>query len=48
MRRAGAMDPLPDAPAEGASTPLMWEARGAPKHYVSSKLMCWVSLDRGA
>jgi alpha,alpha-trehalase len=26
----------------------IWEARGAPKHYVSSKLMCWVALDRAA
>jgi len=26
----------------------LWEARGDPKHYVSSKLMCWVALDRGA
>jgi GH15 family glucan-1,4-alpha-glucosidase len=26
----------------------IWEARGAPAHYVSSKLMCWVALDRGA
>ncbi len=26
----------------------IWEARGAPKHYVSSKLMCWVAVDRGA
>ncbi len=26
----------------------IWEARGAPRHYVSSKLMCWVALDRGA
>ena len=25
----------------------IWEARGDPKHYVSSKLMCWVALDRG-
>src|SRR5262249_13798065 len=24
----------------------IWEARGAPQHYVSSKLMCWVALDR--
>jgi GH15 family glucan-1,4-alpha-glucosidase len=24
----------------------IWEARGAPRHYVSSKLMCWVALDR--
>ena len=26
----------------------IWEARGEPKHYVSSKLMCWVAMDRGA
>src|SRR6185312_756060 len=26
----------------------IWEARGEPKHYVSSKLMCWVALDRGS
>jgi GH15 family glucan-1,4-alpha-glucosidase len=26
----------------------LWEARGDPRHYVSSKLMCWVALDRGA
>ena len=26
----------------------IWEARGEPQHYVSSKLMCWVALDRGA
>ena len=26
----------------------IWEARGEPKHYTSSKLMCWVALDRGA
>jgi GH15 family glucan-1,4-alpha-glucosidase len=26
----------------------IWEARGEPKHYVSSKLMCWVAADRGA
>ncbi len=26
----------------------IWEARGEPRHYVSSKLMCWVALDRGA
>jgi GH15 family glucan-1,4-alpha-glucosidase len=24
----------------------MWEARSAPAHYVHSKLMCWVALDR--
>jgi GH15 family glucan-1,4-alpha-glucosidase len=26
----------------------IWEARGAPRHYLSSKLMCWVAMDRGA
>jgi GH15 family glucan-1,4-alpha-glucosidase len=26
----------------------IWEARGRPRHYVSSKLMCWVAMDRGA
>ncbi len=26
----------------------IWEARGAPQHYVSSKLLCWVALDRAA
>jgi GH15 family glucan-1,4-alpha-glucosidase len=31
--------PLPD---QG-----IWESRGEPKHYVSSKLMIWVAVDRG-
>ena len=31
-----------DKPDQG-----IWEARGEPKHYVSSKLMCWVAVDRG-
>ena len=26
----------------------IWEARSEPKHYVSSKLMIWVAIDRGA
>ena len=26
----------------------IWEARGRPQHYVSSKLMCWVALDRAS
>ncbi|HEY0317385.1 MAG TPA: glycoside hydrolase family 15 protein [Solirubrobacterales bacterium] len=26
----------------------IWESRGAPRHYVSSKLMIWVAVDRGA
>jgi GH15 family glucan-1,4-alpha-glucosidase len=25
----------------------IWESRGEPKHYVSSKLMMWVAVDRG-
>ncbi|MGD9890451.1 MAG: glycoside hydrolase family 15 protein [Dehalococcoidia bacterium] len=25
----------------------IWEVRGGPRHYVYSKLMCWVALDRG-
>jgi GH15 family glucan-1,4-alpha-glucosidase len=26
----------------------IWEARGKPQHYTSSKLMCWVALDRAS
>jgi GH15 family glucan-1,4-alpha-glucosidase len=26
----------------------IWALRGDPQHYVSSKVMCWVALDRGA
>jgi GH15 family glucan-1,4-alpha-glucosidase len=26
----------------------MWEVRGEPQHFTSSKIMCWVALDRGA
>lgn len=26
----------------------IWEVRGAPQHFVSSKVMCWVAMDRGA
>lgn len=25
----------------------IWEVRGSPQHFVYSKLMCWVALDRG-
>src|SRR6478736_9268424 len=46
--------PLVKSQAEGALASWrepdqgIWEARGAPQHYVSSKLMCWVALDRAA
>jgi alpha,alpha-trehalase len=46
--------PIVDSQAEGATRVWrepdqgIWEARGAPQHYVSSKLMCWVALDRAA
>ncbi|HEY8465960.1 MAG TPA: glycoside hydrolase family 15 protein [Solirubrobacterales bacterium] len=26
----------------------IWEIRGEPKHFTSSKVLCWVALDRGA
>jgi alpha,alpha-trehalase len=26
----------------------VWEVRGEPRHFTSSKLMCWVAMDRGA
>jgi GH15 family glucan-1,4-alpha-glucosidase len=26
----------------------IWEVRGAPQHFTSSKIMCWVAVDRGA
>jgi GH15 family glucan-1,4-alpha-glucosidase len=26
----------------------IWEVRGEPKHFTSSKLMCWVAADRGS
>jgi len=26
----------------------IWEVRGEPKHFTSSKVFCWVALDRGA
>src|SRR5262249_6639063 len=26
----------------------IWEVRGQPKHFTSSKVMCWVACDRGA
>jgi GH15 family glucan-1,4-alpha-glucosidase len=46
--------PIVESQAEGATRVWqnpdqgIWEARGEPRHYVSSKLMCWVALDRAA
>jgi GH15 family glucan-1,4-alpha-glucosidase len=46
--------PLVQAQAEGAIAAWrepdqgIWEARGKPQHYVSSKLMSWVAMDRAA
>jgi GH15 family glucan-1,4-alpha-glucosidase len=46
--------PLVQAQAECASCVWsepdqgIWEARGDPQHYVSSKLMCWVAMDRAS
>ncbi len=46
--------PLVESQAEGATAVWrkpdqgIWEARGKPQQYVSSKLMCWVALDRAA
>jgi GH15 family glucan-1,4-alpha-glucosidase len=39
---------LADRAADAWSTPDagMWEARDAERHYTSSKVMCWVALDR--
>jgi len=39
---------LADRAADGWSQPDagMWEARDAERHYTSSKVMCWVALDR--
>ena len=46
--------PIVESQAEGAARVWrepdqgIWEARGEPQHYVSSKLMCWVALDRAS
>lgn len=41
---------LVDTAIERSSEPDqgIWEMRGAPKHFVGSKVMCWVAADRGA
>ena len=42
------------APSRGGARALaepdrgIWEIRGEPKHFTSSKLFCWVAADRGA
>ncbi len=49
-----ALWPLVQSQAECAKTVWrkpdqgIWEARGKPQHYVSSKLMCWVAMDRAS
>jgi GH15 family glucan-1,4-alpha-glucosidase len=54
QRLPRALWPVVEAQAECASKVWrkpdqgIWEARGKPQHYVSSKLMCWVALDRAA
>ena len=54
QRIPGRLWPLVQAQAECATAVWrqpdqgIWEARGEPQHYVSSKLMCWVALDRAA
>ena len=40
-RRQGDRRSLPE-PDQG-----IWEMRGDPKHFVASKVMCWVAVDRG-
>jgi GH15 family glucan-1,4-alpha-glucosidase len=53
-RLPGRLWPLVQSQAAGAMAAWrepdqgIWEARGKPQHYVSSKLMGWVALDRAA
>jgi alpha,alpha-trehalase len=54
QRLPGRLWPLIQSQAERASQVWslpdqgIWEARGDPQHYVSSKLMCWVAMDRAS
>ena len=54
QRLPGRLWPIVVAQAECASKVWrepdqgIWEARGEPQHYVSSKLMCWLAMDRAA
>ena len=43
------LQPLLDWVCENWDKPDMgiWEVRGEPKHFIYSKIMCWVALDRG-
>jgi GH15 family glucan-1,4-alpha-glucosidase len=36
------LEPRWNTPDEG-----LWEVRGTPRHFVHSKMMCWVAFDRG-
>ena len=56
-QRAPAAAAVADRQGPGRSAPRasgrepdqgIWEARGKPQHYVSSKIMCWVAMDRAA
>ena len=47
--RSSGSSPTSPTPRRGAGarpTPGMWEMRGEPRHHVSSKVLCWVALDR--
>ena len=49
-RRCGKPSPrLVDTAIERAPEPDqgIWEMRGEPKHFVASKVMCWIAADRG-
>ncbi|MFI5099530.1 MAG: glycoside hydrolase family 15 protein [Actinomycetes bacterium] len=54
QRLPGRLWPIVRAQAEGAARVWtepdqgIWEARGKPQHYVSSKILCWVAMDRAA
>ena len=54
QRLPGRLWPIVKTQAEGAArvwrTPDqgIWEARGEPKNYVSSKILCWVAMDRAS
>ncbi len=54
QRLPGRLWPIVQAQAAGAARVWtepdqgIWEARGKPQHYVSSKILCWVAMDRAA